>query len=175
MTHQYSITKTLLLTLAFFSIASLTFAQPPGMGHNKEAMERIEAARIGFITQKLDLSSEQAEKFWPVFNEYSKKRMAFRDDFKNQFEGKRKEDLTDEDKIKIMDHQIEVKEKELALSKEYKSKFLEILSVDQMIALNQAEDEFRKMLMDKMRDRGRHDGRHEERDEMRENKKPRRP
>ena len=38
-------------------------------------------ARIALITQRLDLSTEQAQKFWPIYNEYSKKRVEIRADF----------------------------------------------------------------------------------------------
>lgn len=71
---------------------------------------------------------------------------------------------------KILDHQIDVKEKELALTKEYKDRFMTILSVDQMIALGEAEDEFRRILLKRMkhRERGekgehRNDGKHKNR------------
>lgn len=33
--------------------------------------EQLQAARIAFITTRLDLKPEQAEKFWPIFNKYS--------------------------------------------------------------------------------------------------------
>ena len=35
--------------------------------------ERIRAYKTAYITQELDLSSSEAEKFWPVYNEYDKK------------------------------------------------------------------------------------------------------
>ncbi|MBK7956880.1 MAG: hypothetical protein IPK03_01425 [Bacteroidetes bacterium] len=34
---------------------------------------RIEQAKIGYITNKLNLSSTEAEKFWPLYNEYKSK------------------------------------------------------------------------------------------------------
>lgn len=33
--------------------------------------EQLQAARIAFITTRLDLKPEQAEKFWPVYNVYN--------------------------------------------------------------------------------------------------------
>jgi hypothetical protein len=54
-----------------------TFAQQrpaprPGMTKPRMEMERLESAKIGFLTQKLDLSPREAEKFWPVYNQYQK-------------------------------------------------------------------------------------------------------
>ncbi|OZA24427.1 MAG: hypothetical protein B7X86_08430 [Sphingobacteriales bacterium 17-39-43] len=37
--------------------------------------ERIEAIKVAFITKKLDLTTEEAQKFWPVYNNYQKELM----------------------------------------------------------------------------------------------------
>src|ERR1041385_4038401 len=36
--------------------------------------DKIKAARIGLITQRLNLTPEQAQKFWPLYNEFVQKR-----------------------------------------------------------------------------------------------------
>ncbi len=46
-------------------------AQRPTSSYDKE---KLEAARVAFITNRLDLKAEQAEKFWPVFNEFNEER-----------------------------------------------------------------------------------------------------
>src|ERR1035437_3526899 len=33
-------------------------------------LEKLNNYKIGFFTKKLNLTSEEAEKFWPVYNEY---------------------------------------------------------------------------------------------------------
>ena len=33
--------------------------------------ERLEALKIAFITKELNLSPEEAQRFWPVYNNYS--------------------------------------------------------------------------------------------------------
>ena len=35
--------------------------------------ERIKALKVSFITERLDLSQEEAQKFWPIYNEYDNK------------------------------------------------------------------------------------------------------
>jgi DNA polymerase elongation subunit (family B) len=47
-------------------------------GKKERFREKLEAQRIAYITNKLDLSSEESIKFWPVYNEYSKKRLEIR-------------------------------------------------------------------------------------------------
>src|SRR5437879_9747223 len=69
-----------LLLLIFVSWASIIVpAQDtddlPADGNQKaNAKEKIKAARIGLITQRLGLTPEQAQKFWPIYNEFSQKR-----------------------------------------------------------------------------------------------------
>lgn len=60
-THMKKITTLLLL---FF--CGILFAQD----FNKRA-ERVKALRVAFISSKLDLTSQEAEKFWPIFNKFS--------------------------------------------------------------------------------------------------------
>ena len=43
--------------------------QPPPRPMNKVQRERLESFRIQFITKKLDLTTAEAEKFWPLYNE----------------------------------------------------------------------------------------------------------
>ncbi len=52
--------------LWFLFLAGTAMAQRPTYDR-----EQLQAARIAFITSRLDLKPEQAEKFWPLFNRFS--------------------------------------------------------------------------------------------------------
>ena len=49
-------------------------------------MEQLESAKIGFFTTRMELTPEEASKFWPVYNEYNKAlcdaRKATRDNYR---------------------------------------------------------------------------------------------
>ena len=45
-----------------------------GQNFDKRA-ERVKALRVGFISSKLDLTSQEAEKFWPIFNKFDEKQI----------------------------------------------------------------------------------------------------
>jgi hypothetical protein len=47
-------------------------------GQNGKKLERIKALRIAYISNKLNLTSEEAEKFWPVFNTFDTKQFDLR-------------------------------------------------------------------------------------------------
>jgi hypothetical protein len=61
------------LLASILSLACLTtWAQPGGMhpeGNDNVRGERLETFRIAYLTQELNLSTEEAQKFWPLFNE----------------------------------------------------------------------------------------------------------
>ena len=46
-------------------ITSSVFSQKRG-----ENKEKIKALKIAYLTEKLDLSSNEAEKFWPIYNKH---------------------------------------------------------------------------------------------------------
>src|SRR4030095_3650403 len=56
------------ITVLFFLFLSWGFssAQPSP----QEQKEDIDAQRIGFITKEMDLTTQEAEVFWPMYNKY---------------------------------------------------------------------------------------------------------
>ena len=64
------------ITLLFLMLSGLTFAQ--GGGLFKEKKEQIKALKIGYLTNELSLTSDEATKFWPLFNTYEDKQQEIR-------------------------------------------------------------------------------------------------
>jgi hypothetical protein len=50
-------------------IVPLLFLFQLSFGQDRDARQKIESARIALITERLGLTPEQAEKFWPIYNE----------------------------------------------------------------------------------------------------------
>ena len=149
----------LLVRLMVVAILSL-FTLNTGFGQNEEMRKKIEAARIALITERLNLTPKQAEKFWPIYNEFTSKRRAARQDFERQKKAIPKEQMTEEDRQELVAKGLELKEQEVVLEKEYSKKMLKVISTEQMLSLRGAEGDFRKMLMERinrnrMRDRKR--------------------
>ena len=49
---------------------AISFAQPPEDDNNKEKREQIQAQKIAFISTQLELTPDEAQKFWPIYNRY---------------------------------------------------------------------------------------------------------
>ena len=115
--------------------------------------EKIEAQRVAFITQELNLTPEEAQVFWPVYNEYDAKRHELKKAFKNT-ENLRKteiEKLTEKEASQILDTQIIEAQKLLDLRKEYHARFKSVLPAVKVLELYDAEREFQKMLIERLR------------------------
>ena len=143
--------KTIIIALLALTFCVKVSAQKGGK-------ERMKAFKTAYITDELDLSAEEAEKFWPVYNQYDKKM------FKLKVERARKdrhrikevggpENLSDEEATSIIFGMLN-SEKEASVTREEMYKELsKVLSPAKLLALYQAEMNFNKRLLHEYRKR----------------------
>lgn len=134
----------LVLMISAITLGGTTaFAQDK---HHHERREHVEAAKVAYLTDKMGLSPEQAQKFWPIYNEHEAKRRelvkGYRIDFRQDVD-----ELTDQQVQARVNKFFDMKEKELALDKEYAEKYQKVISVKQLVKLYRGEREFTKMLL----------------------------
>ena len=141
----------MLLSTLLFSL-SLAFAQP-GM-NRQERKKEIEAMKIGFITRKLQLTPEEAQVFWPVYNEFNKKRETLMKKRREKFMNREKDfdEMSDKEIEEIVDGVIAFKQRELDLRKAYHAKFKSVLPIRKVAKLYRAEEQLKKELLKKMRE-----------------------
>ncbi len=110
--------------------------------------DKIESLRIAFITQRLDLSTKEAQAFWPVYNEYLDQLEVIRTGFKQNYNKKTDYHFkTDKEAEAYIRAEIQLKEKENNLFKEYYEKFMKVLPVKKVALLRRAEEDFKKELL----------------------------
>ncbi len=117
---------------------------------DKDAMKQIESARIALITERLGLTPEQAEKFWPVYREYNLERRQIRQEFRSAREGVDLQNLSDEQSKELVQQAIELKQRELNLEKQYAEKMSQVISTQQILKLRNAEKDFQQMLLQRI-------------------------
>ena len=123
-----------------------------GLIAQERGKERIKAYRTAYITQELDLSSKEAEKFWPVYNEFDKKIFNLRVVKMRKERSRIKElggpeMLSDEEASKTLNVML-VSEKEITKTREDMYKALsKILSPTKLLKLYHAEMSFNKRLL----------------------------
>ncbi len=90
------------------------------------AKEKIKAARIGLITQRLSLTPEQAEKFWPIYNEFTQKRRGLMQQYKDAEKNINPNNPDTKQQQGLVDLGLKVKQDELNLEKEYSGKLMNV-------------------------------------------------
>jgi len=131
--------------LTMISIMLLTFLS--SFAQSRKAMDKIESARIALITERLELTPEQAEKFWPLYREYNVQRRQLRQEFRETRQGADMKNLTDEQSKELVQQAMELKQKELNLEKQYAERMTNVISAQQMLRLRNAEKDFQQMLL----------------------------
>ena len=111
-----------MLSLMLFATASAWAQRPSG-----EEMQKIQDAKIAIITNRLNLSPEQATGFWPVYNEYSQKRRDIHRAQRKIINDKKAEGKTDDQVLNNLKEVQDLKQKELDLEKEYQNRFLKVI------------------------------------------------
>ncbi|HEY3371748.1 MAG TPA: hypothetical protein VGK10_12910 [Prolixibacteraceae bacterium] len=137
----------IIIILAIFSF-SVIHAQDR-RGNNPEMFEKIKAEKISFFTSKLDLTPSEAQSFWPVYNEFEKKRFEIKQQI-HEFERMPDEEfakLSDSEIEKLTNNYIGSFEKEALLLKEYNKQFLKILPKKKVLMMYRTENEFRSHLI----------------------------
>ncbi len=139
-------------SLFFLFLSVSAFAQKGRGGGDDQMSEQLKAMRVAMITQNLNLSSDEAAKFFPIYNEYSTKR----ENIKKQLKQNRREskNLTGA-KLEIsFKKSFELREQELVLDKLYFEKFKTVIPVEKIMELYRTERQFRRMLLKELSKRG---------------------
>lgn len=149
------------LTLCLFA-SVLLFAQPQGKPNEeqrKKDWERLQAEKIAFITQELDLTPEEAQVFWPVYNQCWKEVLASHKSTREAFaaiRGKQAEGLTDKEMEKKLDAYIQATTRSNQVLADWYPKFKEVLPIRKVAKLYQAEEAFQQRMINNLRKHPQH-------------------
>jgi len=135
---------------------SLMFAQGQKGGKTPEMRAKIDAQKISYITQQLEISPEEAQLFWPLYNELKKKKDLLNDEQRQLMKSikRNSENLTDEELSKKSDELVEIRVAKAQLDRDYHYKFKKVLSAKQVIRLHLAEKQFQNMLLRRLKGNG---------------------
>lgn len=143
-----------LLCLSIFLSWSLTAQK------TNQSREKIKSLKIAYLTEQLNLTSKEAEVFWPIYNAHDEKinalRFAIRKNLKNLREQFLDPNSVSEKKAKSsIDFKLKTDEKILQEQNEFIGKITKILGYKKTIQLQFAEMEFGRNLMRKYKQRRR--------------------
>lgn len=133
-----------LYLLIFITYAFFGFGQFQGASKDK-----LEAVKIGFLTEKMGLSSAQAAAFWPIYLEYTARRRELKAKQNVLIGEHRIDNLPEELIVSEIKQLYQLKGQEAQLEEEYTAKFLKILTAKQVAKWYHAEREFLRILLKK--------------------------
>ncbi|MES2621655.1 MAG: hypothetical protein V4615_12460 [Bacteroidota bacterium] len=135
------------IIIAVMILGTIAQAQPPHGRPDGEKGEKIEALRIAFISGELNLSPQEAEKFWPVYNQFRAELKTLHQNFKMQ------------DKTQLSaEQQLDMEQKKLDLKKKYKGQFETVLGKEKVNQLYNLEQKFHEKLKEMRDQRQRQNG-----------------
>ncbi|SDH26227.1 Spy/CpxP family protein refolding chaperone [Winogradskyella thalassocola] len=134
---------TLILTL--FISASI-FAQ-------KYDREKIKALKIAHITEQLDLTETEAQKFWPIYNANEDAENELRESSTNRRKDKKPEELSESEAKSLLLAMEKMEKRKVELHSKMLNELFEILPAKKIIKLYQAERSFRQKIFDEYKKR----------------------
>ncbi len=147
--------RTLLILLAFtIGFTQGTFAQDPQLEGSKR--EQLQALKVGYLTEKLQLTPEEAQVFWPLYNELEDKLKTIkRERRKNRKSTKENHaEMSDDQLMAAVEAELDFEQQELDLKKEYTQNFKKILPVKKVVLLHEAQEGFKRRLLKGAKERG---------------------
>jgi hypothetical protein len=115
--------------------------------------EQIASFRVAFITKELNLSSKEAQLFWPVYNEYQDKLESLRATRRKENKKLALETMTDQEAEQFIDAETDFKVSEANLQKQYYNRFKQSLPLKKVALLIKAEEDFKRELLKQLKDK----------------------
>ncbi|MGB5191020.1 hypothetical protein [Robiginitalea sp.] len=142
-------TTSLLLLLSFLLTGSSV------IGQHQENSEQIKTLKIAFFTEKLELTPEEASVFWPIYNAHENAKEALRAEQRKEIRDRFEtlESLSETEAKNALARYLELEEKEEELDKAYYKRISNEFSAVRTLKLFQAEQEFRRRLLQEYRKR----------------------
>ena len=134
-------------TLLFIMIFSTIAAQ------ENPKMERIKTLRIAFISEKLDLTTDEAQKFWPVYNEFENKQVLVRKQKRVIMQKLKRKDsnaISENDMNQMLVDSENLESEIQNNRKQFVKNLKGILPVKKILLLRQSEDEFKRKMLNQI-------------------------
>ncbi|MBA4300855.1 hypothetical protein SAMN03080617_01637 [Algoriphagus alkaliphilus] len=129
----------LIAIILLLGIGTSALAQRPPVDQ-----EKLQAARIAFITTRLDLKPEQAEKFWPIFNQYNDQREKTMRQISEL--GRGVETIGEDEAKSRIQQRLKLQSELLEKEKGFVNEVSKVLSSKQILMLNNIARDFNRQL-----------------------------
>lgn len=133
--------------LGFFTFSNAIIAQ--GNPGRERISEKIKSHKVAFISEKLNLSEEEAQRFWPIYNQYQNELM----ENKESIMMRPNPDMNDAEAEKLMENFLRMREKEIQIQRHYIQKFKTAIPPRKIAMLYKADREFKEEMVSRIKDK----------------------
>lgn len=141
--------KNLLTAVLFLSLPFFVSAQ------RGERSKEIEAYKISYLKEKLDLSPEEAKIFWPIYSAWTAEQSALRNERREKMISFRKideiETLSDTQVQVLINNELMFKQRDLDIEKKYYSRLKNSLPIKTVGKYYRAQETFKRDLLARYR------------------------
>ncbi len=133
------------------SIVMLLLFQNVDAQRNRQAVrEKVESQKVAFITQKLNLTTEEAQSFWPIYNELKNEMSALRETRKDSLK-----DMSEADAKLRIQSMFDMEEKNLDIKRKYADKMEAVIGARRTFRFLRLDREFRERMIREVKERKR--------------------
>ena len=149
--------KTWILMLIALLTTSVVYAQPgpppgPPPGGEKRK-EKVEALKRSYYSEKLELTPAEAEKFWPIYNEFKKKEDSFRKAGKGDKKKGEEPKFNEKEALAEIDRVAQQKKTHIDMETQFLKDAMPVLGPDRTMKLGKLDHEFQRELLQHMKER----------------------
>lgn len=135
--------KNIIILLFALMIPAGTLSLKAQNQNNRMNIEEFEKRKVEFVTKEAGLTKSEADKYFPLNNDLTKKKFELRKNHRDKIEKiKDSGKISDAEYKKLLEDDVEVKLQEAALDKEFAKKFGTVLSPEKLYKAQQAEKNF---------------------------------
>lgn len=111
--------------------------------------ETIQTWKISFMTKRLKLTPQEAQQFWPVYNQFESELEELRTNHRMQLHALKEDfaETSDAEIEKFVDKQLAFRQNEIDILKKYNPLFKKVLPIKKVAMLYKAEEEFKRQLL----------------------------
>jgi hypothetical protein len=144
----------IIFPIIFLLVTSLSFSQ--GF---KEKREKVKALKVAYITEQLELTTDEAQKFWPIYNAFDENQSELRHEkmrsILDRFKPGNVEKLSEKDASNSLAQMEKIEEDLFNLKKKFIKDLQGVISAKKIIKLKKAEEDFNRELLKQMREKRR--------------------
>lgn len=138
----------------FLLLSVITYGQNERL---KEKRDQIKALKVAFLTSELNLTSDEAEKFWPVYNAYDDKQFELRHQKMKTYARKLNDgsldNMSDREALAFLNQIESTDEEQYVIRKKFNSALRNILPPTKILKLRKSEVDFDRKLLKQYRNK----------------------